>query len=821
MKRFRSMIAILLALILVYAPLLQTETSAVVSDSASAQVLTEASSEAAGEYLPLEEAGALLRQYMVERRSDDLVIKVHLDSDRYLAPEDVQEILTAEAIKHTGNGKEGDTLRWGWNQLGTTMFRDDRDGTAHDITISLTGGIYYSTAQQEAELDSKVEQILTELDLDEKSDYDKVFAIYDYVCRNVKYSDAYLSGEYVAGSPDWLEVHSVYGALVEGEAVCQGFAGAMYRLLLEAGIDNRIISGDNHGWNIVKLGDLYYCLDATWDSDTYHSGGGNYRWFLKGASDFLDVGHTTDPYCATEEFRSEYPISPLNYGAEATATASGTFGSNHTWILTEDGTLTISGSGVVEDIGAYNQPWKTYRGYIQKVVIESGVTFIGGEAFYACQELTQVSIPDTVTYIGPGAFALCGKLENIVIPDSVTNIGASAFFSCWSLSDVILPKNLEAVTSRMFMSCLQLKTVRIPDGVQAIGEMAFANCTALTGLTIPETVTQIGNGAFSSAFDPAADASIVIPESVTKVGETCFAWSGIHEIIWNANTEKLDTWVFYLCYYLEEVTLSDFILEFGDSVFQKCVSLKTVNLPAKLKTVGEWTFLDCVSLSAIELPDTLEALSVHMFSGCESLTQINIPEQITVIPVGAFSGTGLTSIELHNGITEIGLGAFAGTALQEVTIPASVITLGYSAFGDCPALKKVMFIGSAPSSFGNDTPGGVFRTMVERDLTVYYPSGDSTWTEDILNGLVFGTAWLKVCAYDPETGILFGDANGDGSINTTDAKLIMQFELGIIDSSALYTAVADVNGDGTINTTDAKLIMQLELGIITEFSKSN
>ena len=68
---------------------------------------------------------------------------------------------------------------------------------------------------------------------------------------------------------------------------------------------------------------------------------------------------------------------------------------------------------------------------------------------------------------------------------------------------------------------------------------------------------------------------------------------------------------------------------------------------------------------------------------------------------------------------------------------------------------------------------------------------------------------------------LLGDVNGDGLVDTTDAKLIMQYDLSLIDASGLDLSVADVNGDGLVDTTDAKLIMQLDLGLITEFPKAN
>jgi hypothetical protein len=70
--------------------------------------------------------------------------------------------------------------------------------------------------------------------------------------------------------------------------------------------------------------------------------------------------------------------------------------------------------------------------------------------------------------------------------------------------------------------------------------------------------------------------------------------------------------------------------------------------------------------------------------------------------------------------------------------------------------------------------------------------------------------------YETEELNLLGDVNGDGKVNTTDAKLIMQYDLGLIDENGLDLTVADVNGDGKVNTTDAKLIMQFDLGLVED-----
>ena len=92
-----------------------------------------------------------------------------------------------------------------------------------------------------------------------------------------------------------------------------------------------------------------------------------------------------------------------------------------TWTLDADGTLTISGTGAMMDIPAFN------NSNIKKVVIQEGVTSIGMSAFNDCDSLTSITIPESVTSIGNYAFESCGKLASITIPKSVTSIGAYAF----------------------------------------------------------------------------------------------------------------------------------------------------------------------------------------------------------------------------------------------------------------------------------------------------------------------------------------------------------------------------------------------------------
>ena len=101
------------------------------------------------------------------------------------------------------------------------------------------------------------------------------------------------------------------------------------------------------------------------------------------------------------------------------------------------------------------------------------VTSIGNSAFYDCDKLTGITIPDSVTSIGDRAFAGCSSLTSITIPNSVTSIGEWAF-----------------------SSCSKLTSITIPNGVTSIGDYAFSSCSKLTSITIPNSVTSIGNYAF-------------------------------------------------------------------------------------------------------------------------------------------------------------------------------------------------------------------------------------------------------------------------------------------------------------------------------------
>lgn len=184
----------------------------------------------------------------------------------------------------------------------------------------------------------------------------------------------------------------------------------------------------------------------------------------------------------------------------AYAEKSGICGDNLEWKLTDEGVLTITGTGEMQDWNDYSSPWYENES-VKQVIIGDGVTTIGDWAFSYCRALTSITIPNSVTTIGDNAFESCSSLTSITIPNSVTTIGDYAFSYCRALTSVI-----------------------ISNSVTTIGERTFANCYSLTSVTIPSSVTRIEDGAFSDC----GNVKQITSEAVTPPYCSRYAFDGVN-----------------------------------------------------------------------------------------------------------------------------------------------------------------------------------------------------------------------------------------------------------------------------------------------------
>lgn len=253
----------------------------------------------------LQQAASFVRNVLKNRQETfTLYFQNNADSPDTATADIQQKIsqISDLAMIHTGIPTEGDYLMWqfaGWKVENAT---GSYEGNTYywEIPFRFT---YYTTLEEEQMVDTAVQNVLNQLNVSDATDYEKIRSIYDYICANVTYDYNHL------GDISYTRQFTAYAALIDGTSVCQGYAVLLYRLALELGVDARLIPGtsknQNHGWNIAKLGDLYYHLDATWDA-----GQDTHTYFLKGA-DFPD--HIRDAEYDTSDFHAEYPVSPTDY----------------------------------------------------------------------------------------------------------------------------------------------------------------------------------------------------------------------------------------------------------------------------------------------------------------------------------------------------------------------------------------------------------------------------------------------------------------------------------------------------------------------------
>ena len=107
----------------------------------------------------------------------------------------------------------------------------------------------------------------------------------------------------------------------------------------------------------------------------------------------------------------------LPVAASADGVASGKCGDNLTWTLSSAGELTISGTGDMYKYSTTTPAWN--KGAIKSIVVKSGVTSIGDNAFYGCSALTTITLPLSLKKIGTNAFGECTATENIYYEGSI------------------------------------------------------------------------------------------------------------------------------------------------------------------------------------------------------------------------------------------------------------------------------------------------------------------------------------------------------------------------------------------------------------------
>lgn len=189
---------------------------------------------------------------------------------------------------------------------------------------------------------------------------------------------------------------------------------------------------------------------------------------------------------------------------------SGTCGDNLSWILYDNKELYIYGTGAMYDYlyNNLNPPWSNYRGIIESVVIDEGMTSLGQNAFADLSALTSVDLPDSLRHIGSYALSGCESLTSITFPAGVESMEGYIFSSTidslyyegsienWLDIECQNSKGVLGYVEKFYISGEVVENLVIPNGISSIPQNAFSYYYGLKSIVFPDTVTSIGEEAF-------------------------------------------------------------------------------------------------------------------------------------------------------------------------------------------------------------------------------------------------------------------------------------------------------------------------------------
>ena len=541
----------------------------------------------------------------------------------------------------------------------------------------------------------------------------------------------------------------------------------------------------------------------------------------------------------------------LCIGASAAGT-SGKCGPSAYWSFdSSTGTLTISGSGAMNDYEYGNDyPWMDYRDSIQTIVIGDQITqigryaftgtacstikfgknvrSIGAEAFNGCRNLSgDLTLPDSVQIVGDRAFSGCTGLNGtLTLGSSLQTIGAGAFHYCPFSGDLVIPDNVTSIGDSAFYISDYLRpetqgTLTLGKNLRTIGKAAFSGCAFTGSLTIPEGVTEIANGTFSSSRSNGMfTGTLTLPSTLKTIGAEAFAYTD----------------------FSGELLIPDGVTSIGAHAFKECDGFGgTLSLPDSIKTVGERAFYLCKGFTGLKLSASLTKIEERSFAHMYGLkTEVVIPEGVTELGEGAFECSYMPSVRLPSTLRKIEKQAFMyAHNLTKITLPDGLETIGDEAFDGCYFKKAIVLPASIKSigkkafhrySYYSDTLGAYFlgdapqivgtlnaNCSFPSDWMLYYLPGTSGWTGDTYEGYQIApwdgeTRWDNL--YTHEFGYRDNKRNeieASWSVNMDTGKVTLTDDLNEGCAVAVsYDADGRVTSIGVLRTKTDFVVLNLQ-----------
>ena len=500
---------------------------------------------------------------------------------------------------------------------------------------------------------------------------------------------------------------------------------------------------------------------------------------------------------------------------------------------------------------------------LKNIEIPEGVTKIDGSAFIFCSSLEQIKLPQSLVSIGSGAFDNCTSLISVELPDNAI-ISSDTFKECKNLSDIVISdtnnnyivkngilynKNMTRILC--YPAGIKDTEFSVPDTVKTIGDFAFYGAKVLESINIPDSVTNIGTDAFGEC---SGLKEAVIPDSVTSMGEAVFyKCTSLEKVKLSVNITSPNPAVFQYCSSLKEVVLPESMKFISFFMFSYCKEITNIVLPDKLNSILSSAFQNCDNLKNITVPKnvtTIQDYALGYYYDEQSATYKKYDD----FTISGYAGSkaqeyaeanGIRFIELNEKETTDGIkieyskddSSIGGDNEEKISLESRQLTESDEEYSkidftgkieDSDAkpedVKSVTYEISLKNESGQTVQPSEKVTVkipvpdgyMGENCKVYYVNEKGKFTNMnavCQNGFLifetghFSTYLVTETNIKTVSEITYGDANGDGKIDSRDAVVIKKYVAGFT-GFAIDLEASDVNADGKVDTRDAVKILK-------------